>query len=85
MIRLDRLQDSSEPMHRQEQATKPSTVALPISVPTTLVVGRGLKDGVLEVRDRRSGDSRDIARDQVVEELQSEMSKAVQPESAEGR
>lgn len=56
-----------------------------LGVPTVLVIGRGLKDGLLEVRDRRSGDSRDIARDRVVQELQSEISNSVQPESAEAR
>ncbi|OMH24161.1 proline--tRNA ligase [Tersicoccus phoenicis] len=31
-----------------------------IGVPTTVVVGRGLADGVVEVRDRRTGDSVDV-------------------------
>ena len=56
-----------------------------LGVPTILVIGRGLKDGLLEVRDRRSGNSRDIARDQVVQELRSEIANSVQPESTEAR
>ena len=40
-----------------------------LGVPTVLVVGRGLKDGMLELKDRRSGQSRDIAREDVVAEL----------------
>jgi prolyl-tRNA synthetase len=32
-----------------------------IGVPTIVVVGRGIADGVVEVRDRRSGDRRDVA------------------------
>ena len=31
-----------------------------IGVPTIVVVGRGVADGVIEVRDRKSGDRRDI-------------------------
>ncbi len=31
-----------------------------IGVPTIVVVGRGLVDGVVEVKDRRSGDRRDV-------------------------
>jgi prolyl-tRNA synthetase len=32
-----------------------------IGVPTILVVGKGVADGVVEVRDRRSGSSTDVA------------------------
>ena len=32
-----------------------------IGVPTIVVVGRGLPDGLLELKDRRSGERRDIA------------------------
>lgn len=32
-----------------------------IGVPTIIVVGKGLADGVVEVRDRKSGDRRDVA------------------------
>ena len=38
-----------------------------------LVVGRGLADGLLELKDRRSGTSRDIRRDQVVAEITAEL------------
>ena len=31
-----------------------------IGVPTIVVVGRGVADGVIEVRDRKSGDRRDV-------------------------
>ena len=31
-----------------------------IGVPTIVVLGRGLADGVVEVKDRRSGDKRDV-------------------------
>ena len=44
-----------------------------LGVPTVLVVGRGLKDGMLELKDRRSGQSRDISRDDVVAELTAEL------------
>jgi len=44
-----------------------------LGVPTVLVVGRGLADGVLELKDRRSGTSRDIARDRVVAEITAEL------------
>jgi prolyl-tRNA synthetase len=41
-----------------------------IGVPTIVVVGRGITDGLIEVKDRRSGDRRDVelarARDELV-------------------
>ena len=37
-----------------------------IGVPTIVVVGRGLVDGVVEVKDRRSGDRRDVTIDKAV-------------------
>jgi prolyl-tRNA synthetase len=40
-----------------------------IGVPTIVVVGRGLVDGVVEVKDRRSGDRRDVALAEAVEVL----------------
>ncbi len=40
-----------------------------IGVPTIVVVGRGLADGVLEVKDRRSGEREDVAVDRVVDHL----------------
>jgi prolyl-tRNA synthetase len=40
-----------------------------IGVPTIVVVGRNLADGVIEVRDRRTGDREDVPVDQVVNHL----------------
>ncbi len=40
-----------------------------IGVPTIVVVGRGLADGVVEVKDRRSGEREDVAVDRVVDHL----------------
>ena len=40
-----------------------------IGVPTIVVVGRGLVDGSVEVKDRRSGDRRDVALADAVEAL----------------
>ena len=40
-----------------------------IGVPTIVVVGRGLVDGVVEVKDRRSGERRDITIGNAVAEL----------------
>ncbi|MBV8931858.1 MAG: proline--tRNA ligase [Kutzneria sp.] len=40
-----------------------------IGVPTIVVVGRGLAGGVVEVKDRLSGDRRDVGVDQAVEHL----------------
>ncbi len=40
-----------------------------IGVPTIVVVGRGLVDGVVEVKDRRSGEREDVAVDRVVDHL----------------
>jgi len=37
-----------------------------IGVPTIVVVGRGLVDGVVEVKDRRTGERRDVALADVV-------------------
>jgi len=42
-----------------------------IGVPTIAVVGKGLADGVIEVKDRRSGEREDVAVDEVVEHLAS--------------
>ena len=47
-----------------------------IGVPTIVVVGRGLADGVIEVKDRRSGDRREVAVDAAVEEILAEMGQA---------
>ncbi|MDR2255074.1 MAG: proline--tRNA ligase [Arthrobacter sp.] len=40
-----------------------------IGVPTTIVVGRGVADGVVEVKDRVSGEAREISLDSVVDEV----------------
>ncbi|MHA6793307.1 proline--tRNA ligase [Pseudonocardia bannensis] len=40
-----------------------------IGVPTIVVVGRGLASGLIEVKDRRTGERTEIARDTVVEHL----------------
>ncbi|MFJ7219806.1 proline--tRNA ligase [Amycolatopsis sp. NPDC098790] len=40
-----------------------------VGVPTILVVGRGLANGVVEVKDRRTGEREEIAVDAVVEHL----------------
>ncbi|GAA4695161.1 proline--tRNA ligase [Nocardioides nanhaiensis] len=37
-----------------------------LGVPTTVVVGRGLADGLVEVKDRRTGEREDVAADHVV-------------------
>src|SRR5262249_34618572 len=40
-----------------------------IGVPTIVVVGKGLTDGVVEVRDRRTGDRENVAVDEAAEHL----------------
>ena len=40
-----------------------------LGVPTIVIVGKGLADGVIEVRDRPSGERRDVAVDAVVNDL----------------
>ena len=40
-----------------------------LGMPTILVVGRGLADGVVEVKDRASGARREVAVDSVVDDL----------------
>ena len=40
-----------------------------IGVPTIVVVGKGLADGVIEVKDRRTGERADVPADQVVDHL----------------
>lgn len=44
-----------------------------LGVPTVLVVGRGYKDGTVEIKDRASGESREVEIASVVEELTREM------------
>jgi prolyl-tRNA synthetase len=40
-----------------------------IGVPTIVVVGKGLAEGVMEVRDRRTGDRADVPVAEVVERV----------------
>ncbi len=40
-----------------------------VGVPTIVVVGRGLADGLVEVKDRRSGERNDVALTEVVQQL----------------
>ncbi|MBB4681928.1 proline--tRNA ligase [Crossiella cryophila] len=40
-----------------------------VGVPTIVVVGRGLANGVVEVKDRRTGEREDVPRDEVVAQL----------------
>jgi prolyl-tRNA synthetase len=40
-----------------------------IGVPTIVVVGKGLADGVIEVRDRRTGTREEVAAEHVVDHL----------------
>jgi len=37
-----------------------------IGIPTIVVVGKGLADGTIEVRDRKSGERNDIPVDEIV-------------------
>jgi prolyl-tRNA synthetase len=41
-----------------------------IGVPTILIVGRSLADGVVELRDRRTGDKREVRVGEAVSEVQ---------------
>ncbi len=40
-----------------------------IGVPTIVVVGKGLADGTIEVKDRATGERQDVPADQVVDHL----------------
>ena len=44
-----------------------------LGVPSMLVIGRGLADGLLEIKDRATGDSREIRREDVVAEVLAEI------------
>ena len=44
-----------------------------LGIPTILVVGRGFKDGVLELKDRRSGEAREISVTDAVQEVLAEV------------
>ena len=43
-----------------------------VGVPTIVVVGRGLADGVVEIRDRRSGQRREVPLEQAAAEVRAE-------------
>ena len=45
-----------------------------LGVPTILVVGRGLADGLVELRDRKSGERRDVPVADAVSAVQAEVS-----------
>lgn len=47
-----------------------------IGVPTILVVGKGLATGVVEIKDRRSGDRREVAVASVVDEVLTEVGRS---------
>jgi len=47
-----------------------------IGVPTIVVVGRGLADGTIELKDRRSGERRDLAVDSAVTEILAEIGRS---------
>ena len=47
-----------------------------IGVPTIVVVGRGLADGTIEVKDRRSGERRDLAVESAVTEILAEIGRS---------
>ena len=40
-----------------------------LGMPTILVVGKGLEEGTVELRNRLTGDRRDVAVDRAVEEV----------------
>ena len=44
-----------------------------LGVPSMLVIGRGLADGLLEIKDRATSDSREIRREEVVAEVLAEI------------
>jgi len=47
-----------------------------IGVPTIVVVGRGLADGTIEVKDRRTGERREVASADAVREVLAEIGRA---------
>jgi prolyl-tRNA synthetase len=50
-----------------------------IGVPTIVVLGRNLADGTVEVRDRRTGDKRDVVVAQAVDQIVAEVLGASTP------
>jgi prolyl-tRNA synthetase len=47
-----------------------------IGVPTIVVVGKGLATGVVEVKDRRTGERREVALERLVDEVLTEIGRA---------
>ncbi|WP_460741120.1 proline--tRNA ligase [Mariniluteicoccus endophyticus] len=47
-----------------------------LGMPTSVVVGRGLADGLVEVRNRKSGDKREVSVDSAVDEVLAEIGRA---------
>ncbi len=50
-----------------------------LGVPTIVVIGRGLADGVIEIKDRRTGERREVAVDAAAAQVQAEMRGLAQP------
>ncbi|HSU73639.1 MAG TPA: His/Gly/Thr/Pro-type tRNA ligase C-terminal domain-containing protein, partial [Terrabacter sp.] len=48
-----------------------------IGIPTILVIGRGLAGGTVEIKDRRSGERREVAVEDVVPALVAEVTAEV--------
>ena len=46
-----------------------------IGIPTIIVVGRGLAEGTIEIKDRRSGERREVAADAAVAEILTEIAR----------
>jgi prolyl-tRNA synthetase len=44
-----------------------------IGVPTIVIVGRGLQAGTIDIKDRATGESREVSVDQIIEEVVSEV------------
>jgi prolyl-tRNA synthetase len=61
-----------EVLHDDRQKVSPGVKfkdAELIGVPTIVVVGKGLADGTIEVKDRRTGEREDVAADRIVDHL----------------
>jgi prolyl-tRNA synthetase len=44
-----------------------------IGVPTIVIVGKGLADGTIEIKDRASGERREVPVDQILDAVVSEV------------
>ena len=49
-----------------------------VGIPTILVIGRGLADGTVEIKDRRTGERREVAVDDAVAALTAEVTAEVE-------